>query len=294
MSIYDVTVIGVGRLGGALALALSKNGYKINQLVVRNSPNAERVSQLIVPPPKVLTLEEFDGILSDIIFITTQDSEIIDVAQKLSENLEQLPLVFHTSGALSSEILLPLQKIGCKVASFHPLVSVSDSLRGIESFKNAYFCLEGDTEAVFIGTKIVETLGGKAFSIETKFKPLYHAAAVTACGHVVTLISLAIEMFANCGIEENEAQKILFPLIKSTINNLSNQKPAEALTGTFARADLTSLESHLIALRESVSEEILETYLQLGQHSLELALIQGADPPAVEAMSQVLKQNKGK
>jgi predicted short-subunit dehydrogenase-like oxidoreductase (DUF2520 family) len=289
MSIYDLTVIGVGRLGGAIALALSRNGYTISQLVTRNAGQANQIADLIEPRPKVLTLEHFDGILSDVIFICTQDSEIAPIGEILAEKLEQMPLVFHTSGALSSDVLSPLQKLGCEVASFHPLVSVSDPIEGAASFADAYFCLEGDKEAVFVGKQIVETLGGKPFSIETRFKPLYHASAVMACGHLVTLISAAVEMFSCCGIAPERAQEILLPLIQSTINNLQRQSPAQALTGTFARTDLASLEAHLRALGEYGTQEQMETYLLLGRLSLELARRQGADDLSISKMNEIIR-----
>jgi predicted short-subunit dehydrogenase-like oxidoreductase (DUF2520 family) len=289
MSIYDLTVIGVGRLGGAIALALSRKGYTISQLVAHNAKQANQIADLIEPRPKVLTLEHFDGILSDVIFICTQDSEIASIGEILAEKLEQMPLVFHTSGALSSDILAPLQRLGCEVASFHPLVSVSDPIEGAESFEEAYFCLEGDDEAVFVGKQIVETLGGKPFSIETRFKPLYHASAVTACGHLVTLISEAVEMFSRCGLAPEMAQEILLPLIQSTVNNLQRQSPVQALTGTFARADLASLEAHLRALDEFGTKQQLETYLFLGRLSLGLARRQGADDLSISKMNEIIR-----
>ena len=42
-------------------------------------------------------------------------------------------------------------------------------------------------KAVEAAKKIVDALGGKSFSIETKYKTLYHASAVTACGHLVAV-----------------------------------------------------------------------------------------------------------
>ena len=64
----------------------------------------------------------------------------------------------------------------------------------------------------------------------------------------------------------------MLPLIKSTIENLDEQTTAEALTGTFARADVLTFRRHLEILEREVSPEILETYLQLGARSAHLAL----------------------
>ena len=187
------------------------------------------------------------------------------------------PTVFHTSGSLSSDALKDLKAVGCKVASIHPLVSISDAGLGAERFADAYFCVEGDDDAVKIGDQIIERLGGKSFSMTAEFKTLYHASATAACGHLVALIDVAIELLTRCGINEGDAQKILLPLIKSTVENLETQSTAEALTGTVARADVKTLEDHLETLEKNASKEVREVYLQLASRSVHLAERQGAN-----------------
>lgn len=292
MNIFDVTIIGVGRLGGALALALSKKGYRIRELVSRNKEKAEKIANLITPKPTILGDNELEKVSAAVIFITTQDSEIQTVADELAEKLENLPFIFHTSGSRSSKILSRLSDEGFEVASFHPLVSFSDSINSVDNFKDAFVCVEGDSEAVLIAKQIVIDLGGNHFSIEPKFKTLYHASAVTACGHLVALLSDAIDMLSKCGVEKQQAQEILLPLVKSTINNLSTQTPAEALTGTFARGDVETLQEHLRTLRENVSDELLDVYLLLGSQSLELARQNGVSEDLIRTMKKLLSENE--
>jgi predicted short-subunit dehydrogenase-like oxidoreductase (DUF2520 family) len=291
MSIFDVCVIGVGRMGGALAIALSKKGYKVKQLVTKDRERAEKIAGYINPKPKVLSPTEYEKVSTDIIFISAQDSEISNIDRLLAIDLENLPYVFHNSGAKSSDILSELRKNGCQVGSFHPLVSISDPVKDAKNFQDAYFCLEGDEEAVEIGGYIVNALGGKSFSVPTEYKSLYHASAVMACGHLVTLLSLAFEMFNKCGLESSETQQILLPLIKSTINNLSHQTPAEALTGTFARGDIETMSDHLQAIKTNMRPELLEIYKVIGLESLNLAEHQGIDENAINMMQTLLKEN---
>ncbi len=289
MNTLNISIIGVGKMGGALALALANKGYKIRQLVAKNRTNAERIARLIKSAPQIINPNQLEKVDGDIVFIAVQDSEIENVSEDLAEKLDHLPFVLHLSGALSSKILFRLSDEGCEVASFHPLVSISDSIKGADNFQDAYFCLEGDIEAIKIGKQIVADLQGKSFSISPKDKSLYHAAAVTACGHLVSLFSTAVQMLADCGLERDKAQEILLPLVKSTISNLETQTPAQALTGTFARADVETLQNHIQSLRENESEEIFKTYLQLGFHSLQLAKEQGANEEKLKQMQQILE-----
>ncbi len=276
-----ISFIGIGRLGGALALALAKD-FEIENLVTRHRENAERIARKT--EAKILDFDEIGAVSSDVIFITTRDFEIEAVAGNLAGNLKNKATVFHTSGSLSSAVLQKLKETGGAVGSLHPLVSVSDAVLGKERFKGAYFCVEGEPEAIEIAGKIVEKLEGKAFSIETKYKTLYHASAVTASGHLTALVDTAIGMLVRCGLDKSEAQKVLLPLIESTVENLKTQTPAQALTGTFARADVETFRRHLATLRENVSAEVLETYLQLGGRSAHLAEERNASRENIEKM----------
>lgn len=288
-----ISIIGIGRLGGALAVALSRKGFEIENLVVRErKENARAAANLIEPKPRILNSTELSKISSEAIFIATQDAAIESVAENLAAQIKNKPFVFHASGALSSEILGKLKDKGCRTASIHPLVSVSDAVLGAERFANAFFCVEGDAKAVREAKKIVEALGGKSFSIETKYKTLYHAAAVTASGHLIALVDAALEMLGKCDLKEQEARRILLPLIRSTVENLETQTTARALTGTFARADKDALGRQLKVLDETVSPEVLEVFLQLGLRSLHLAERQNANVKNIEKMRDAIRLAK--
>jgi len=280
----SVSIIGVGRVGGALSLALDKARYKIENLIHRGRFHSETVETNDAAFPATTTLEELSEVSSDIIFITTQDAEIKNVARELAVRVRNKPFVFHTSGSLSSSVLEGLRQIGCKTGSIHPLVSISAPELGIERFQGSYFCIEGDPDAVKMADGLVKSLGGIPFSIDTKFKTLYHASAVTACGHLVALFDAAVEMMTHCGLSDADAKTILMPLVKSTVQNLDEQSTAAALTGTFARADSETFTKHLQALNENVSGELLEIYLLLGERSLELAARQGVSAEKIETL----------
>jgi predicted short-subunit dehydrogenase-like oxidoreductase (DUF2520 family) len=291
----SVSIIGIGRVGGALALGLSAENYRIDCLFAKNPARAESISAHIDPPPFVGRLSEADEISSDIIFITTQDREIENAVKALKDKkIAPAAAVFHTSGSLSSEILAELNGENRRLGSIHPLVSISEPFLGVKRMRGAYFCLEGHEKAVTVAEEIVGDLGGRSFSIGTEFKTLYHASAVTACGHLVALIDVSMEMLEKCGLDPAVAKEILMPLIESTVENLSEQKNSEALTGTFARGDLETLRKHIESLCAYSSDEILEIYLLLGARSLKLAGQQGVAPDRLEKMSAELSLAKNK
>ncbi|HEV8618784.1 MAG TPA: DUF2520 domain-containing protein, partial [Candidatus Udaeobacter sp.] len=140
-----------------------------------------------------------------------------------------------------------------------------------KTFEGAYFCVEGERNAVRLARSIVSDLNGRSFTIDAKSKALYHAAAVISSGHVTALFDMAIEMLAHCGLSSRQARQVLLPLLASAAGNLAAKTPAQALTGTFARGDLTTARKHLTAMKSADLKEAAAAYVLLGQRSLKLA-----------------------
>ena len=277
-------------MGGALALALSRRGYSIAAIVSRVKKSAAGLAAKLPASPIALPLSQISSLPSaEILLITTPDTEIAATAARLAKIKTikaSKPVVLHTSGSLSSEVLAPLKEIGCKVGSMHPLASISKAELGIKRFENAYFCIEGDREAQRAAGQIIKALGGKAFSLETKFKPLYHAAAVMTSGHTTALFSAAVDILTKCGLSETTAKKVLLPLLKGTVENLVKQSPAQALTGTFARADIDAFERHIKLLAENAGKDAIDAYLLLGKISLKLAEEEGGNKEQIKIIRQ--------
>lgn len=260
-----VSIIGSGRLGTTLAVALARRNYSIQSLVARRVQNARKAARLLDDEVQVLAAKELHLLKpAEVFLITVPDDQIAGVASELSR-LELTATTFHTSGALSSDVLAPLRKRGWHTGSIHPLISVSHPAVPLDG---GYWSVEGDKSAVRLGKAIVRDLGGKSFSIRSEDKPLYHAAAVMVSGNVVALFDVALEMLAECGLERTTARNILLPLIASTVRNLETKDTAESLTGTFSRGDLETVKRHLAALKRN--PDALELYRLLGKRSLKL------------------------
>ena len=271
-----VSVIGAGRLGAALALALTRSGYKVEAVVARGAARAKKAATMLGPSTRPLSARQLDSLpLSKVLIISTPDDHILETATavaKLPANLARGRTVLHTSGALSSaDVLAPLAAKGFHTGSLHPLVSVSEPLTGADKLIAAFYCVEGDAAASRVARSIVRRLHGSSFHIASKDKPLYHAAAVTASGHMVALFSVATEMLTRAGLNQKTARRVLLSLLESTVANLSSSDAANALTGTFARGDLDTVKRHLKALSGKEFTEALAAYKLLGRRSLELA-----------------------
>ncbi len=226
-----VSIVGIGRVGSAFARALRTLDYQIVSLVFRDAKSAGASAKLF-PGYVLLGLDELDRLpASDIILIATPDDAIAATAEKLADSLKRRkpdpksPVVLHTSGALSSEVLSPLTNTGFFTGSIHPLVAIDQN--GEAALRGAFYCVEGHPRAVAAAKQIVADLGGESFVVNTELKALYHAAAVIASPHLVALFDVALELMILTGVESAQARQILLRLVESTVKNLQQQSPTD-------------------------------------------------------------------
>jgi predicted short-subunit dehydrogenase-like oxidoreductase (DUF2520 family) len=298
-----ISIIGAGRMGTALALALASCGYRIEAVVARRKAHARACAELINTQPLILSSAQLDQLpSSDILFITTPDDAIESVALQLAaimksrvvkikgKKVNRTRTALHASGALSSDVLRSLRGAGFVTGSMHPLISVSDSVHGAESLRRAFFCVEGESAAQSVARSLVRSLGAESFSISMKDKALYHAAAVMASGHMTALFDIATEMLTRCGLTTKRARAVLIPLLRSTLENLCASDPARALTGTFARADTSTVRRHLEAINSSAMRDAFAAYTLLGLRSLQLAKRAGANSEALKEIAMILTE----
>lgn len=306
----SVAIIGAGRLGTALGLALAARGFEITSIIAVHRRNAARAARLItryspggesaIRPPRALATDELHLVpRSRIYLFATPDDALPEASRALARVLREgnsaprkTAIALHTSGALASGELAVLRELGLSIGSLHPLVAITaDASEGALNLQHAFYCIEGEPSAMRVARKLVRALDGRSFTVDSGKKALYHAAAVMTSGHTVALFDTAREMLTRCGLGEREAREVLLPLLASTLRNLYAHAPAQALTGTFARADLATLHLHLAALDEEPLPFAAEVYRLLGRRAAELSKANGADANAIERIEESLAEN---
>src|SRR6185295_17562910 len=82
----SVSIIGAGRLGSALAIALDSRGYLIEALVARRLSHARKAARAISGKPSCLSDDRLSELPhSDLILIATPDDAIGVVAARLAD-----------------------------------------------------------------------------------------------------------------------------------------------------------------------------------------------------------------
>lgn len=288
----SVSIIGVGRIGGSLAIALARAGFIIRELAGRRIESFRGIAKLIDPAPKLIVFGEKNLQPVDVVLICTRDPQISAISEKLAGELSFRPVVLHTSGSLSSEVLAALSQSGCATGSIHPLVSISEAKRGAASYAGKYFCIEGDSKAVEAAKTLSLALGGRHFSIDSDKKSLYHGAAIMASGNVAALFDAALEMMESCGVERAEARQILLPLLVSMVENLKVQDVGDALTGSFARGDFEAFKRHWKSLLTYSDSHLRRIFLELGDRSLTISERTGEVTPGTQKLRELINMAK--
>jgi predicted short-subunit dehydrogenase-like oxidoreductase (DUF2520 family) len=201
-----VQVIGSGRVGSALSARLRERGLELSQDV------------------------------PELVLLCVPDSAISEVAA----GLEPGPWVAHVSGATSLSALDP----HARRFSMHPLQTFTLG-RGPEQLDGAWAAITADSEeGRKAGFWLATTLGLEPFVLGDEARPLYHAGAAIASNYLVTLHSVAAELFRAAGAPP----EALVPLMLRTIDN------GFELTGPIERGDWETVEAHRRAIRAAKPE----------------------------------------
>jgi predicted short-subunit dehydrogenase-like oxidoreductase (DUF2520 family) len=277
-----VTIIGAGRMGQGLGLALKRRGYKV-ALVARTPRD--------VTPPLMLhqgsRAEATSG--AELVLIATPDDAIGSVAAELAaeDAITRDQVVLHLSGLLDRNALLPLESTGAGFGSFHPLQSVAEAGTAAERLKGAYVGIEGDDRALVAAERLANTLRMIPVRIPAAAKPAYHAGAAFVANYTVALVGVAERLARAAGVPPEIAARIYLPLLGGAVANLNSLGPAAALTGAVRRGDEQTIRAHLKAL----SSEDRTLYRTVSRAAITLAREAGLSEGAAKRVDEALDKN---
>ena len=165
-------MIGSGNLAHALGPALRDAGYRIDAVAGRKLSASRRRALTLAEKlkTKAVPLEDQE-VVSDIVWLCQTDDVLAETARNLSQRGGwQGKVIFHSIGALTSDVLSPLRRVGAVTASLHPMMTfVAGSTPSMEGVP---FAVEGDPQAITIARQVAKALKADIFEIKKNAKVL--------------------------------------------------------------------------------------------------------------------------
>jgi predicted short-subunit dehydrogenase-like oxidoreductase (DUF2520 family) len=236
-------LVGLGRLGSALAVQLGRAGWPV---WVRTRSTAGR-RQLRRFSLKEAAAE--DLVRAELCLLTVPDAAVASVAEAVAPLLGPRTGLVHCAGALNLEVLQPVAH-GRPTGSFHPLVAVTRAEATLAGHAVAV-ATRSRSLAPMLGA-LARVLGLRPLRVPEGGRAAYHGGAVLAASGLVALLDAAVEAWRTAGVERQEALAALAGLMRSALAGAEVHGTVGALTGPVVRGDAEIVQAHLRALPEDV------------------------------------------
>lgn len=251
-----VFVVGPGRVGASLALALRRRRSQVTLLARAEGAGNRLARKRALPPVSPLAVWR-PGAGPALLFLAVPDDAVPGVAKTLAERFQPAAAAgwsaFHLSGAESSRLLEPLRRKGVSVGSWHPLQTFARPDPSL--WKGIPVVLEGDPEALAAGRDLAARLGAEPVELPADSRALYHCLSTISCAHVAAQLLLchrALPAFPE------PVRSILWEgwrkMAIRTLAQLDAAAPWSTVTGPAARGDRKTVALHRAALARSLPE----------------------------------------
>lgn len=263
MSQQVIGIVGTGRVGGAIAVALSRAGVRVGPLWSRACARAQVVASRVDGAWAVSAAMDVAA-ASDLTIIAVPDREIAPTCATI--RWRRGAIVVHTSGGTSLTALLSASEAGAHTGGWHPLKSFAGTPRDAD-LAGVTFAIEAESPVRETLLSLTDAVGAVPIFLQPGHRARYHAAAALASNGLVALVAEAAGMWGAFGVDRAEALTALLPLVEGTVANLRAVGLPGALTGPVERGDVETVHAHLAAMdmRDSAA------YRALGRTAVRLA-----------------------
>ncbi|MBV9100265.1 MAG: DUF2520 domain-containing protein [Candidatus Dormibacteraeota bacterium] len=242
-----LSLVGAGRAGSALAVALAEAGYRVVAINSRTEAHARELAAVV--GARVVTTALAAAEAADVTLLTVPDGAIASVAATIAATGAALTgrTMVHCSARLGPEAAAAARLTGAELGVLHPLQAMSGPGSAVQ-LRGAYFRVEGPPAVRANLEEIVAALSGHAVSVDAANRDLYHAAAVLAGNAPLALLARATALLEAAGVPRETAHEALARLLEGAAANARRQGAAGALTGPVLRGDEAAVRAHLAAL----------------------------------------------
>jgi predicted short-subunit dehydrogenase-like oxidoreductase (DUF2520 family) len=268
----DISIVGAGRAGTALAVLWRLAGHRIAAVSGRDA-TVERAARHLPGVPVLDAPETARD--AELVVVGVPDDLIAPTVRALTDAgaFGDGRWVAHLSGATPLSALDAARELGGRRLGLHPLQTFPDVEAALDRLPGSAVAVGADDEeGFFVAERLAEDLGGRPFRLADEHRAIYHAAAVFASNYLVATTWVAEELLAIAGVADPTAA--LAPLQQATLANVAATGPSEALTGPAVRGDAGTIEQHLMALAAAVPWAV-GPYAEMARAALDMSVRAG-------------------
>ncbi len=283
----DVGVIGAGRVGTALAVALRRAGHRIVAVSAVSAASRERVDDYLPGTPVRLPADVIAA--ADLVLLTVPDDALAGLVRGLAATGAPLAgrMLAHTSGRHGLAVLQPAADLGALPLALHPVMTFTGRADDADKLAGICFGVTAPTVLRPAAEVLVMEMGAEPVFIAEPDRGLYHAALAGAANHLVTQVVEAEDLLTRAGVAQ--PARMLGPLLSAALDNALRFGDA-GLTGPVARGDAETVAGHVEALRAD-APEALPAYLALARLTASRALASGMlSAPDAQRLLDVLAE----
>jgi predicted short-subunit dehydrogenase-like oxidoreductase (DUF2520 family) len=266
-----VGVVGAGRVGTALAVALGRAGHEVVAVSAVSDASIRRIEQRLPGVPISRPPEVVAG--ADLILATVPDDVLPGLVAGLAATGADVQgrLIAHASGRHGLAVLDPVTRAGALPLALHPVMTFTGRPDDIDRLAGISFGVTAPDPLRPVAEALVVEMGGEPVFIAEEHRDLYHAALASGANYLVTLVVQAGDLLRDAGVAQ--PARMLAPLLSAALDNALRLGDA-ALTGPVARGDADTVASHVEALRAD-APEALPAYLALARLTADRAVAAG-------------------
>lgn len=272
-----ITIIGVGKVGSALAIELSAKGFGILTLIDKNLSRLKKIKAKCKCQCTLASLNTEVIEKSDIIIVCLKDDDLHKYIKEIQKYSFKGKILLHTSGLLTSDLFKKLKVETKNIGSFHPAQTFPKiSFSNNKLLSEIYFGIEGGKSALEFIKLVAKKLNSDYILIPKNQKALYHLSCVVSSNFLIANFYL-LKLFSKpLKITENKFFEILKPLFSNTANNIHTFGVSDSLTGPVSRGDIKTINSHLNLLHRKFPKYV-EYYKSTSKVLNEVAGIRNKD-----------------
>jgi predicted short-subunit dehydrogenase-like oxidoreductase (DUF2520 family) len=280
-----VAVIGPGRIGTTLGMALTAAGHRVVAVAGRGAGNVERFVAAVptAEPGSAVAAAR----AAELILLTVNDDELVGVARGLAaaDAVAERTRWIHTSGRYGAAALRPIALAGGRVAACHPAQTVPTAAHP-GALAGCAWAVTADRANLAWARRFVRRLDGDPVDVAEEARIRYHAALAVGSNGTAAVVSLARDLLLAAGVRTPE--RFLTELVTRSAGNAAREG-AGALTGPVRRGDAETVAAHVADLRVSLPEAV-PSYRALAELALSYARRAGLDDRRAQAVRAILDQ----